>query len=81
MTPLTQRAFHDGQQLRFPYPDGFVADCAPLYLFACGSPCIMIRTRPSEPRSTVLSIEEDAVIVAICRHTLLQLHDCLSPRS
>src|SRR3569832_1415462 len=35
------------------------------------------RTGPKEPRSTVLSIEEEAVIVAFRRHTLLPLDDCL----
>jgi len=29
VTPLTPRVSHDGQQLRFPYPDGFVADRVP----------------------------------------------------
>lgn len=33
--------------------------------------------RPKEVRSTVLSIEEEAVIVAFRRHTLLPLDDCL----
>ena len=32
---------------------------------------------PKEPRSTVLSPEEEAVIVAFRRHTLLPLDDCL----
>ena len=35
------------------------------------------RTGPREPRSTVLSLEEEAVIVAFRRHTLLPLDDCL----
>lgn len=35
------------------------------------------RTGPSEPKSTVLSIEEEAIIVAFRRHTLLPLDDCL----
>jgi len=35
------------------------------------------RTGPKEPRSTVLTIEEEAVIVAFRRHTLLPLDDCL----
>src|SRR3954451_1917733 len=35
------------------------------------------RTGPKEPRSTVLSTEEEAVIVAFRRHTLLPLDDCL----
>lgn len=35
------------------------------------------RTGPREPRSTVLSIEDEAVIVAFRRHTLLPLDDCL----
>src|SRR5215211_6636505 len=35
------------------------------------------RTGPKEPKSTVLSIEEEAVIVAFRRHTLLGLDDCL----
>jgi len=36
-----------------------------------------LKTGPCEPRSTVLSIEEEAVIVAFRRHTLLPLDDCL----
>jgi transposase InsO family protein len=32
---------------------------------------------PKEPRSTVLSLDEEAVIVAFRRHTLLPLDDCL----
>jgi transposase InsO family protein len=34
-------------------------------------------TGPREPRSTVLSIDEEAIIVAFRRHTLLPLDDCL----
>jgi len=33
------------------------------------------RTGPQEPKSTVLSIEEEAVIVIFRRHTLLPLDD------
>lgn len=36
-----------------------------------------IPTGPKAPKSTVLSIEEEAVIVAFRRHTLLPLDDCL----
>src|SRR6478752_166636 len=32
---------------------------------------------PREPRSTVLSIEEEAIVVAFRQHTLLPLDDCL----
>jgi transposase InsO family protein len=35
------------------------------------------KTGPKEPRSTVLSIEEEAIIVAFRRHILLALDDCL----
>lgn len=35
------------------------------------------KTGPSRPRSTVLTIEEEAVIVAFRKHTLLPLDDCL----
>src|SRR5215210_421469 len=35
------------------------------------------RMGPKQPRSTVLSIEEEAVIVAFRRHTLLPRDDCL----
>ncbi|MGZ8898448.1 MAG: IS481 family transposase [Halobacteriota archaeon] len=35
------------------------------------------RTGPREPKSTVLSAEDEAVIVAFRRHTLLPLDDCL----
>lgn len=34
-------------------------------------------TGPREPKSTVLSVEDEATIVAFRRHTLLQLDDCL----
>ena len=34
------------------------------------------RTGPQEPRSTVLSAEDEAVVVAFRRHTLLPLDDC-----
>jgi transposase InsO family protein len=36
-----------------------------------------LRTGSKEPRSTVLSAEEEAIIVAFRRHTLLPLDDCL----
>lgn len=36
-----------------------------------------LSTGPKEPRSTLLSIEEEAVIVAFRRYTLLPLDDCL----
>lgn len=35
------------------------------------------KTGPTAPRSTVLSAENEAVIVAFRRHTLLPLDDCL----
>ena len=34
-------------------------------------------TGPKEAKSTVLSIEDEAIIVAVRRHTLLPLDDCL----
>src|ERR671938_183945 len=34
-------------------------------------------TGPKQPKSTVLSLEEEAIIVALGRHTLLPLDDCL----
>src|SRR5215468_3598223 len=36
-----------------------------------------LRTGPKQPRSTVLTVEEEAVAVAFRRHTLLPLDDCL----
>src|SRR5271170_874931 len=36
-----------------------------------------LRTGPKEPRSTVLTVEDEAVVVAFRRHTLLPLDDCL----
>ena len=36
-----------------------------------------IPTGPREPKSSVLSVEEEAIIVAFRRHTLLPLDDCL----
>jgi transposase-like protein len=35
------------------------------------------RTGPRDPRSTVLTVEEEAIIVTFRRHTLLPLDDCL----
>src|SRR6185437_6879207 len=36
-----------------------------------------LATGPKEPHSSVLSLEEEAVIVAFRKHTLLPLDDCL----
>ncbi|ROO29449.1 IS481 family transposase [Salinisphaera orenii] len=36
-----------------------------------------LKTGPRHPKSTVLSVEDEAVIVAFRRHTLLPLDDCL----
>jgi transposase InsO family protein len=36
-----------------------------------------LRTGPREPKSTVLSIEDEAIVVAFRKHTLLPLDDCL----
>ncbi len=35
------------------------------------------KTGPSDPRSTVLSVEDEAVVVAFRKHTVLPLDDCL----
>src|SRR5262249_11380606 len=34
-------------------------------------------TGPKDPKSTVLSIEQEAIVIAFRRHTLLPLDDCL----
>ncbi|TGQ84738.1 IS481 family transposase, partial [Mesorhizobium sp. M8A.F.Ca.ET.208.01.1.1] len=34
-------------------------------------------TGPQEPRSTILSLEEEAIVVTFRKHTLLPLDDCL----
>src|SRR5579872_4288285 len=41
------------------------------------SPVADLPTGPREPRSSVLSLEDEAIIVAFRRHTLLPLDDCL----
>src|SRR6478752_6793994 len=41
------------------------------------SSVVDLPTGPRKPRSSVLSIEDEAVIVAFRRHTLLPLDDCL----
>jgi Integrase core domain len=41
------------------------------------SSVVDLPTGPKEPKSTVLSVEDEAVIVAFRRHTLLPLDDCL----
>ena len=38
-----------------------------------------LATGPKDPKSTVLSIEDEAIIVAFRRHTLLPLDDALPP--
>src|SRR3712207_1710329 len=35
------------------------------------------RTGPKDPRSTALTLEQEAIVVAFRRHTLLPLDDCL----
>ena len=42
-----------------------------------GRPSPIVPTGPKSPHSTVLSLEEEAIIVAFRRHTLLPLDDCL----
>ena len=37
-----------------------------------------LQTGPKQPKSTVLSIEDEAIVVAFRRHTLLPLDDCRS---
>jgi len=39
--------------------------------------CSDLKTGPKDPKSTVLTLEEEAVIVAFRKHTLLPLDDCL----
>jgi hypothetical protein len=41
------------------------------------SSVVDLRTGPKEPRFTILSIEEEGIVVAFRRHTLLPLDDCL----
>src|SRR6188472_2997027 len=41
------------------------------------SSVVDLPTGPREPRSSVLSIEDEAIIIAFRRHTLLPLDDCL----
>src|SRR5271166_209216 len=36
-----------------------------------------LKTGPKAPKSTVLTVEEEAIVVAFRRHTLLALDDCL----
>ncbi len=36
-----------------------------------------LKTGPTHPRSTVLLVEQEAIIVAFRKHTLLPLDDCL----
>jgi transposase-like protein len=36
-----------------------------------------LRTGPKHPRSTVLTVEQEAIILAFRKHTLLPLDDCL----
>lgn len=36
-----------------------------------------VPTGPENPSSTVLTIEEEAVVIAFRRHSLLPLEDCL----
>ena len=41
------------------------------------SSVVDLPTGPKDPKSTVLSIEEEAIVVAFRKHTLLPLDDCL----
>ena len=36
-----------------------------------------LKTGPKEPKSTVLTVEDEAIVVAFRKHTLLPLDDCL----
>jgi transposase InsO family protein len=41
------------------------------------SSVVDLPTGPKQPSSTVLSLEEEAIVIAFRRHTLLPLDDCL----
>src|SRR5690349_20036752 len=41
------------------------------------SSVVDLRTGPKEARSTILSVDEEAIVVSFRRHTLLPLDDCL----
>ena len=41
------------------------------------SPASDERTGPKDPHSTVLSLDEEAIVVGFRKHTLLPLDDCL----
>ena len=36
-----------------------------------------LKTGPKEPKSTILTVEDEAIVVAFRKHTLLPLDDCL----
>ena len=42
-----------------------------------GPPPQILKTGPKEPKSTVLTVEDEAIVVAFRKHTLLPLDDCL----
>ena len=77
-TEAVRRAIqHSQESLRTPSPGATASTRRPSPSGRSAASVADLPTGPKEPRSTVLSIEEEAIIVAFRRHTLLPLDDCL----
>ena len=77
-TEAVRRAIqHSQESLRDPSQDATASIPRPWPSGRSDPSTADLSTGPKEPRSTVLSVEDEAIIVAFRKHTLLPLDDCL----
>jgi transposase InsO family protein len=76
-TAAVRRAIQDSQESLRALADRYAINPKTVAKWKKRSSVEDLRTGPKDPRSTVLSVEDEAIIVAFRRHTLLPLDDCL----
>lgn len=76
-TEATRRAIQNSQESLIKLAKRYGIDPKTVAKWRHRTSTADLPTGPTEPRSTVLSLEEEAAIVAFRKHTLLPLDDCL----
>ena len=76
-TAAIRRAIHDSQASLRTLAKRYGINQKTVAKWKRRSSAADLPTGPRDPKSTVLSIEDEAIIVAFRRHTLLPLDDCL----
>src|ERR1700745_2332363 len=76
-TAAIRRAIHHSQESLRTLAERYGINQKTVAKWKQRSSVVDLPTGPKAPKSTVLSIEDEAIVVAFRRHTLLPLDDCL----